>query len=374
MKILRNIILVLLVLIIITGTALYFIYNNQISAVDKNSNANIEVVIPSGTTTKEIGKILKDKDLIHSEFFYMIYLKLNNVNSLKSSTYVLKKSMNLKEILTVLEKGNAYNPDQISLTFIEGSNMRKIAAEISKKTVNGYEDVLNLLKDEEYINSLINNYWFLTDEIKNKDIYYPLEGYLAPNTYEFKNSDVSTKEIFKTLLDATDTILSKEKKNIEESGYTVHQLLTLASMVELEVNSEESRKGVAGVFINRLKRNMSLGSDVTTYYAIKADSEQDVINYTSLHGNPYTTYNPYNTRGSNMEGKLPVGPVCNPSSMSVNATINYTPTDYLFFVTGYDEEKFKNGVKYINIYYTKTNAEHEQKVNELKSKGLFVSW
>ena len=82
---------------------------------------------------------------------FKIFVKLNKVNDLKASTYELDKNMSLKEIIEVLEEGNSYNPDQITITFNEGLNIRKIARVIEENTNNSYDDVINLMDDDSYI-------------------------------------------------------------------------------------------------------------------------------------------------------------------------------------------------------------------------------
>ena len=104
---------------------------------------------------------------------------------------------------------------------------------------------------------------------------------------------------------------------------------------------------------------MSLGSDVTAYYAFKVDmGERD------LYAKELNTENPYNTRGPNMEGKLPVGPICSPSREAINAAINYTDTDNLYFVA--DKNK--------KVYFTKTYEEHTNLIKQLKSDGLWYEY
>jgi len=363
MKIIRNIIIILIFIIAVSLTFAYFTYKHNISAVDKSSSANIEVIIDSGTSTKEIVKLLKEKGLIHSEEFVNLYLKYYKINDIKATRYILNKSMDLEEIISILRKGNNYNPDQISITFREGINMRKVAEVISANTKNTYDEVFNLLKDEEYIDSLINKYWFITEEIKNKDIYYPLEGYLYPNTYNFKNDQVTTKEIFDVMLKQMDVELTKVKKEIEASNFTVHEVLTLSSVIQLEGGKKkdasgtvikDDRAGIASVFMNRLSSGMSLGSDVTTYYAFKVElSERDLVAF------EFNSYNPYNTRGPNMISKLPIGPISCVEKETIAAVINSEKSDYYYFVAD----------KYNNTFFTKTYAEHIAKVNELKAKG-----
>ena len=199
---------------------------------------------------------------------------------------------------------------------------------IEEETDNSYEDVLELMNDSQYIDTLITKYWFLTDSIKNSKIYYPLEGYLFPNTYAFSGRDVSVKDIIEKMLDETDKQLLKYKDMIEDSKFNIHEIMTLASIVELEGASANDRGAVAGVFYNRIEDGWVLGSDVTTYYYLKIDDFKQ-----SLNGNKnlYTCDNAYNTRCTSFVG-LPVGPISNPGIESIDATINYTKHNYYYFV------------------------------------------
>ena len=151
------------------------------SAVTKEDTPVI-VEIKEGSINS-IGETLYEKGLIRSTLIFKIYVKMNKINNLKASTYELNKNMDLKTIISTLEKGNAYNPDEIRITFKEGLNVRKIAKLIEEETSNTYDDVINLMADSEYIDSLIAKYWFLTDKIKNSKIYYPLEGYHCQRNY-----------------------------------------------------------------------------------------------------------------------------------------------------------------------------------------------
>ena len=170
------IVIIIVVVFISSGLGMYIYLS---SPVNKKSDASIEVVIKSGSSVKQIAKELKQKNLIKNTLFFQFYVKLSNVNSLKATTYVFKKSMSLKEIVKSLEEGNSYNPDVISITFKEGKRITDYAKEIEKKTTNTYEDVIAVMQDKVYIKTLIDKYWFLTDKILDENIYYPLEGYLA---------------------------------------------------------------------------------------------------------------------------------------------------------------------------------------------------
>ena len=328
----------------------YYEYNT--SPIDKSSNADIEVVIPSGMSTDNIAKTLRDKNLIRNEMFFKVYLKLNNVSSLKASTYLLKKNMTMDEIVRILEKGT--NSDSIRLTFKEGETIRDYAKIIAESTNISEEEFINTINNREYLSSLITNYWFLTDDILNEEIYYPLEGYLAPDTYEFALSDLTSEEIITTLLDEESKKLEPYKDILEQSN--IHSTLTLASMAELEGVKTEDRKMIISVFNNRLNSGMNLGSDVTTYYAFNEDMDSD------LTSEMFNTYNPYNTRSSEMAGRLPIGPICNPSISSIEAALYPEVSDYLYFVA--DKNR--------NVYFTRSASEHEEKVRELKENGEWI--
>lgn len=332
-------------------------YNKQIGPVS-NSNKEIYFEVEQGSNYYSISDELYEKGLIKSEQFYKVYLKLNPPKvELKAGEYILKPNMGVTGIIDTFS-GKALSHD-ISITFKEGKNMRDIAKIIAANTNNKEEDVFNLLKDQEYLKSLINEYWFIDESILNKDIYYSLEGYLFPNTYNFKSKDVTVKEIFKVLLDETNKQLTPLKDSIIKSKYSAHELITLASIVELEALNANDRKLVASVFYNRIKINMSLGSDVTTYYAAKINMGDRDLTRAELDD-----INAYNTRPISRGGKLPVGPICNPSLSSLKAVINPVNSDYYFFVAD------KNG----KVYFTRNNTEHNQTIAKLKKEGLWYTY
>lgn len=338
-------------LFFISGVTLGWFYLT--GPVNKNNQKEIEIEVSNGVTSSQIGHILKEKGLIHSEFLFKVYLKLKHVGSLKASTYLLRQDMNLEEIIQNLEKGSTYNPNQIKITFKEGIRITDYAKVIEKNTNHTYEEVLQVMNDKEIIKTLISKYWFLTDEILNSDIYYPLEGYLAPETYYFDNKDVEIVDIIETMLKQMNKNLETYQVKIQEKP---HYYITMASVVELEGTNTENREMITGIFENRLANGMNMGSDVTTYYALQLPMTSD------LTSEQFNTLNPYNTRGANMIGKMPVGPICNPGKTSIAASVNATKNDYYYFVAD------KNG----KIYYTKTMAEHSKKIAEIKANGDWI--
>lgn len=311
-----------------------------------------EIEIPSGYSYLTIDSLLKENKLIKSNLFYKVYVKLNNPESLEACTYYLSEDMSVKEIIEVLSKGCKTNADVITITFKEGLNMRNIANIIAENTNNTENNVFEVLKDKKYLDELIGKYWFLTNNIKNDKIYYSLEGYLFPNTYEFINKDVSVKEIIEVMLDEMDKQLLPYKDNIEKSDLSIHEFLTLASIVELEGANSDDRASVAGVFYNRLKDKWTLGSDITGYYGAKMDDWSKGL------GVHVDDCNDYNTRGNCVSG-IPVGPVANPGIESIEAVINPVKHKFYYFVADC------SGKTYLN--YDETA--HLRTISKLKSEN-----
>ena len=342
------ILIIAIILIVIGGSFLFFT-----GPVNMFNKKDIEVEIPTGTSSSKIGEILQEKGLIRSKNVFKLYLKLNKVNNIKASTYLLNQSMSLEKIVKELQNGSDYNPNRVILTFKEGVRITDYAKLIEKKTNNSYDDVINTINDEKYLNELISKYWFLTDKILDKDIYYSLEGYLAPETYYFDNKNVTVKEIIDRMLKQEEKVLEKYKDKISGDP---HYYITMASIVELEGTNTDNRKSIVGVFENRLASKMNLGSDVTTYYGLQVAMTSD------LTSEQFASVNGYNTRSSTMMGKMPIGPICNPGIEAIDASVNHENSDYYYFVAD----------KHGKVYYSKTLDEHNKKISEIKANGDWI--
>ena len=355
MKFYHNIYLAFLVLVFSLTVFLYTIYNYGLSKVS-NDDTLREVVIEKGSIDS-IAITLYNHNVIKSKLAFNIYVRLTGNKNLMAATYQLSEDMGTKKIVEILQKG--YNSDKsLNITFKEGINMRQLAKVIAENTVNSEDDVYNLIASDSYLNGLIDKYWFLSDDIKDKNIYYSLEGYLYPNTYNFSDENVSVSVILGKMLDETDKQLSKYRDKLENSEFSVHQIITLASIVELEGIIFEDRRGIAGVFYNRLNSNMNLGSDVTTYYGAKVDmGDRD------LYSSEVGECNNYNTRCATFK-KLPISPICNPSIEAIDAALNPDDNNYYYFVA--DKRK--------KIYFSKTAKEHNTIINKLKKEGLWYTY
>lgn len=353
MKKFRNIAVILAIICFVVIIASCTYYNINIGKVSDDTTLK-EITIKEGSIGS-IAVTLKEQNLIKNITIFKLYTKLTNKTNLKAGIYELSEDMGVKKIVDVLETGSKINPNEVSITFKEGINIRKIATLIEEKTNNTYEDVLTKLNDQKYINGLIEKYWFLTDNIKSNKIYYPLEGYLYPNTYRFSSKDVSVEEIFEKMLEEMDKKITPYKEEIQKSDLNVHEILTLSSIVELEGAKANDRKKVAGVFYNRINDGWSLGSDVTTYYALKIDDfKTSLTEDKGLYKCDYA----YNTRCDKFIG-LPVGPICNPSIESIEASIEPEKHNYYYFVADCKGQ----------VYLSKNSTEHYNIINKLKKEN-----
>lgn len=348
----------IVVFVIFIIVILYFLYEWGLKPVTLK-NTPVEFTIEPGQTYLTIAHKLKENNLIHSELVYKIYVKMKKPTNFRAGKFLLNQNMGVEKIIETLKNGGEYTTESLTITFPEGKNMRQIVKIITSKTNNKEEEIYALLKDKDYLKGLANQYWFIDETILNEKLYYSLEGYLFPDTYEFKNPNVTGKEIFEKMLNQMGKKLEPYKKEIEQSSYSLHEMLTLASIVELEAADSDNRAGVAGVFYNRLTDGWALGSDVTTYYASKVEmSERD------LYQSELDDYNDYNTRSSQMAGKLPIGPICNPGMDAIIASIEPTKHDYYYFVA--DKNK--------KTYFSKTNNEHIKTINKLKEDDLWYQY
>lgn len=349
--------LIIIGVILVVIACLIALYFYGLSPASKNTEV-VEFSIASGESKKDIVDALDEAGLIKSKISAYVYVGLHRSLNLQAGIYELSPSMSLKEIMEMLDSGDVSENEQTyTLTFVEGRRLVDYASMIAEATNTTIEDVLAVMSDEAYLNELIGKYSFLSTDILNSEIYYPLEGYLFADTYEFYK-DSSIKDIIETMLNGMANVLNDYQEEIANSGYSIHEILTLASIVEQEGINSADRAGVAGVFYNRLNANMSLGSDATTYYGVRKDFSDD------LYISEINDNNPYNTRLASMAGRLPIGPICSPSRESILAVLNPEEHDYYYFVAD------KNG----DTYFMKTYAEHEEMVSELQASGLWYEY
>lgn len=331
-------------LFILVG-AFFTLFTFETSAVSRDTTP-IEFDIKVGETYLTIANRLKEENLIKSELFYKLFIRLTKSDKLEAGKYELSESMSVSDIVKVFMKGNTYNNETVSFTIPEGKHLENIAQIISGVTNYTEKELLSSWNDKEFINQVIDKYWFVTDSIKATGIRYALEGYLYPDTYEiYTNSSI--EEIAYKMLDKMDKVLTNYKIDIEKSEYNIHEILTMASIIEHEAILDEDRKVIASVFYNRLEDNMKLQSCATIGYAI----DEWKLTYSSADLKVDSPYNTYYYSG------LPVGPGNMPSVKSIEAALYPSETDYLYFLANVCDTSDKK------TYFSKTYDEHVDKKN-----------
>lgn len=342
----KTLVIILTVMVILLAGGFIF-YVHGISATDPANRENITITVGDGAGALQILEQLDEAGLVQNKLCAKIFVRLYSPKNIHANTYMLSKNMTLTEIFEAMETGNTKYISQSKFTVIEGSTIPQAAESIAAESGLSQKDILKKWSDKEYLNSLVGKYWFVTDEILNPDLKYPLEGYFYPETYFLPADNPDLEKLTEAMLNKMDKELTPLKDDIRNKlGMTVHQFLSFASVVEAESLFEEDRARIAGVFKNRLDQNMPLQSDITVLYALGEKRVNVSITETKVD----SKYNTYKYPG------LPVGPVCAATAGSMADCISYEPSDFLFFFATEDGK----------VLYSKTYAEHQKIVNENK--------
>ena len=332
----------LLVLVLAVLVAAGGWYTLQLRPVDPGNEEAVVVEIPSGSGASYIVDILDGAGLVMNRTCAKINARIGGYNSLQANTYIFNKGMSFPSMMKAINKGDFNYISKETIEVRDGARLEQVAAAMAEQLPFTAEEIMAKWSDKDYVNELIGKYWFLTDEVLNDDVMYPLEGYLYADTY-YVTTDNSTIEGFTEMcLDRMQEELDARKDQIEASGWTVHKFLTLTSIVTKEARAEDQAK-VAGVFMNRLDQGMSLGSDVTVCYIFQEDRVE-------LKQSQLDSDSPYNTRKF---AGLPPGPICQVVGDAMDAVLNYEKSDNLFFFADEDgtvhyykdQESFEQGIE-----------------------------
>src|SRR5699024_8924665 len=288
---------------------------------NKNSEEEIQIEIPLGSSTTEIAHLLEENGLIKSSSVFRFYIKFKNYSDFQAGEYTLTPALHLNEIVNELQNGKVMEEPIYRVTIPEGKTIEQIAEIFEHNLTFTKEDFLSIVNDEKYINELIDQYPdLLQDDILNSDLYMPLEGYLFAGTYDIFEEEPSAKMIVNMMIDRTNELVQTKVEEIEESGFTVHEILTLASIIERESKFSEDRPKVAQVYLNRMDHDMKLQSDITAFYGLKNIEHKAVVTYDDVEVD--TPYNTYVIDG------LPIGPINSPSEESIDGVLKPEGEDF----------------------------------------------
>ena len=324
---LRPVLIGLCVALVVAGVAMgawNWVQREFFSPVDAGDREEITFVVSSGNSLTRVANNLEEAGLIRSRTVFKYYADfLGYGQKIQAGEYKVNRAMGMQEIMELLTTGDG-NPITRNITIIPGWTVRDIAAYLKEQGV---------IQEEEAFLSLCRTgrdyaaYYYIADVLGTANVssrLFALEGYLAPDTYEIYTS-ATADDIVKKLLSQTEAVFREEyHERAEQLGMTMDQVITLASMIEKEAKTADFAK-VSAVFHNRLRQNMTLGSDVTVKYA--SGVKRMALTSEDLQVN--SLYNTYTHRG------LPLGPICSPSPAAIQAALypdeQFMSEGYLYF-------------------------------------------
>jgi UPF0755 protein len=312
--------------LLLTGIALFFIFctasgiyielqNYADTPATVESSQEVTFNVAQGQTLKATADMLYRKNIIKSPLKLVWIARLKGYDkNLKAGEYLLSAAMSPRQILEIMVKGEVALH---KLTVPEGYNIYQIAELIAQAGFATQTDFIRVATDAE----LVRKMGLVADTF---------EGYLFPDTYYFPK-DVSLEKIISTMVEQFQAIFVPEwRKRAKQIGFTVNQVVTLASIIEKETGTPSERPMISSVFHNRLKKKMRLESDPTVIYGIKNFNG----NLTRKDLKTKTPYNTYQIRG------LPAGPIANPGRASLEAALYPEETSYIYFVAKKDSTHY----------------------------------
>jgi UPF0755 protein len=321
---------ILIYLVFLSG---YQMWKEQTLPVSKTDEKKI-ILISAGNTFSSVAKKLESEGLIRSKTaFYFIAWWKKATTKIKAGEYKLSPAQTPGEILDYLVQGRVC---QYMVTIPEGYNLFQIDRLLTKAKLVSGGSFLDVASDRDLLKNLGINA-------------VTAEGYIYPDTYKLTKA-ATAKDMLNTFVSRFWEVWDSEGFNnrAKELNVKVHDIVTIASIVEKEAMQPKERPLIAGVFWNRLNRNMPLQADPTVHYGILVETREkrDRLRLKDLRKE--TPYNTYINRG------LPKGPISNPGKDSIKATLYPSKKDYIYFVSQ------NNGTH----YFSRTLAEHEMAVDK----------
>lgn len=343
LKIFFIIFLCLLIILLIGGI---FVVNNGLKV--NNLSEETTINIDSDMAAKEVFDELEEVGAINNSNIAYYYSRLFHASDFKAGSYYLPSDVEMAELIDYLSDADNAIKNTVMITFIEGDWLKDFANKFAESTSLSSDELMAYWDDREVVAGYIEEYEFLTEDILAEGVRHPLEGYFFPDTYEFY-IETTPEDVTRRLLDQTDAIYQKYKEDFDNSVYSIHEVFTLASIIQYEASAYEDMKDVSGVFHNRLNDGMLLQSSVTVCYAIDIEPDEDWVacETNSDYDDPYNTY---------MYEGLPPGPILNPGENAIEAALNPNDNDYYYFIG----DVCGDGA----VHFASTLEEHNQNVEE----------
>ena len=319
-------------LVFLIGVFLFVGFGYYLSNPAKEGGDDQVFFVREGATLNEVTGELESQGIIRGKRLFLLWARLMGYSrSIKAGEYRLSSAMPPLKILETLSKGTVITHP---VTIPEGYTIKQIGELLEEKGLVKKEAFLAITCDPDVAKSY---------GISGQS----LEGYLYPDTYQFGRG-LPPKSVVEVMVKHFWEVIDPLREKIEQSGMTIEEVTTLASIVEKETGRAEERPIIASVFLNRLKKKMRLETDPTVIYGIKDFSG----NLKKKHLTQRTPYNTYIIRG------LPPGPIANPGKEAIEAVLFPATTDYLYFVSKNDGSH----------YFSKTLVEHNKAVQKYQKK------
>ncbi|GGI64503.1 endolytic transglycosylase MltG [Enterococcus alcedinis] len=344
------VVVTLLIVLSISGYSFYRHVTESLAPFDKENKEMVFVEVPVGSSNKMIGNILEDHKIIKDGTIFNFFTKFNNYSGFQAGRYQFSPSMTLDEISQQLKEGGlAADQADARLTIPEGYDINQIGDILEKETSFKKADFIALMTDDAFFDKLMKQYpELLTDASEAKGVRYRLEGYLFPATYDYFEG-MAIEDFVSPMVGKTNEVLSAYYEQIEESDWNVHEVLTLASLVEKEGVEDMDRRMIAQVFFNRLAIDMPLQSDIAILYALGVHKE--LVTYADLEVD--SPYNLYKHTG------FGPGAFNNPGENAIQAVLNPEKNSYYYFVADLATGK---------VYFSETLEEHNRLVEQYVNK------
>lgn len=280
----------------------------------ENLKEEVAIEVPDGAGAKQIGSILADNGVVKHQWSFVSYVKKQDAaDDLQPGTYTFGPGkVSLEDVLSALKSGGN-NENTVNITIPEGLTVEQIAEKLDSE---GVVDKQSFLDAAEAFDTSAYDY------IPDGKGFEKLEGFLFPETYNVMKGS-SADQIIEIMLNQFDKVFTEDmRKQADKMGYSIYEIVTMASVVEREALFDDDRPIIAGVFYNRLDIDMKLQSCATVQY-ILGEQKTNLTNKDISIENPYNTY---------LYAGLPPGPIANPGESSLKAALYPEKTDYMYFV------------------------------------------
>jgi len=322
----------ILIFIVVVSFAGIFWFVHALGPVDASSQVRHTIKIESGLSVKVISDLLHERGVIRSPFVFTKYVQLKGqTGELQAGKFVFRSSMSVKEIVGVLKSGKA---DEAIITIPEGYTVSQIDALMMEKGFSGTGEILSCALECDF-----SSFDFLPYVSGLAERGGKVEGYLYPDTYYVAKEDFHPKFFIERLLTTyRKKVVELYGEDIQKSGRTLHEIITMASLIEEETVTDVERALVSGILWKRFDDGRGLGVDATVRYILNKPSE--AITVADLNTN-----SPYNTR--KFRG-LPPGPIANAGIESFVAALFPQESEHWYYLHGSDGK----------IRYAVTNEQH----------------